>query len=274
MNEHDVDIQISSPGSSAGITALINGEVHIAMSSRHLKSSELASKPTLIENHIADDALAVVVHPTNIITQLSIPQVKSIYNGTFTNWNQVGGPNLAIVLYGRDTTSGTYEAFYELVMGKTAFSASVNELNSNGAVHDAVMGAPGGVGYVGLGYLDSGIKAINIQNATSGLYITPNAANVIAKTYPISRPLFLITDGQPTGLAKDFIDFVLSGCGQKIVQEQGFVPIGSTECSEPPKDKKDDVLEKLDEMIDGFNIIYLISMFALVPLVFILKKRK
>jgi len=165
----------------------------------------------------------VIVHPSNGVSNLSLTQIRGIYNGTYTNWKQLGGADKETIVYGRDSTSGTREFFWEHVMKKENFTTSQHELNSNGAIKTAISQNDGAIGYVGMGFIDASVKALKIDDG--GSQIDATIANVLAGKYPISRSLYMITNGDPTGLAKDFIDYVLSPEGQKIVEEEGFVPI-------------------------------------------------
>jgi len=226
MDEHsDVDIQVSGTGSSNGISSVGGGSSDIGMASRELKSTEETSYPNLVQHIVAKDGIGLIIHTTNTVEQLTTQQVKDIYLGTYTNWNEVGGPNLEIVVVGRDSASGTREFFYDHVMGKEDFVSTMLEKNSNGAVHATVSTTPGAIGYVGLGYIDSEVKAINILNEDTQEYVEPTVQNVLDGKYPIFRNLNMFTNGEPTDLTKEFIDFITSDEGQQVVQDEGFVPI-------------------------------------------------
>ena len=224
MDQHsDVDIQVTGTGSSNGISAAGSEKANIGMASREIKSSELETYPDLVNTTIAIDCIAIIVNPSNPITELTLSQVKGIYNGTITSWSELGGSG-NIVLVGRDSASGTREYFYEHVMEKENFSSAMLEKNSNGLVHDTVEGNQYAIGYVGLGYVTGNVKGIKLQNS-QGNYIAPTLQTVKDGTYPVWRYLYLYTKGAPTGLAEEFINFILSSPGQQIVQEQGFVPL-------------------------------------------------
>ncbi len=217
------DIQISGGGSSVGIKAAGEGTAQIGMSSRDLKPEEKNTYPDLVKHTIAYDAILIIVHPSNPVGSLTLSQIRGIYNGTFTNWKQVGGEDRAIVVVGRDSASGTREYFHEAVMKKENFTQRQEELNSNGGIQQKVMQTPGAIGYVGLAFTE-GVKVVKID--VNGTKVEPTLAEIKAGRYPLSRPLFMFTKGQPTGLAKEYIDFILSPKGQKIVVETGFVPLG------------------------------------------------
>ena len=224
MEKHpDVDIRVSGGGSSVGVQSVGEGIADIGMASRELKDEEKSRYPDLKPVVIAKDGIAIIVHPDNPVTSLTLEQIRGIYNGTYTNWKEVGGPDEEIVVVNRDSASGTREFFWKHVMHKEDFVATALEKNSNGAVKQTVSQTPNAIGYVGLGYLDGSVKALKIKK--DGEEIEPTVENVLNGKYPIARSLYMITNGEPEGLVKDFIDFVLSEEGQKIVEEEGFVPI-------------------------------------------------
>jgi phosphate transport system substrate-binding protein len=224
MNDHpNADISVSGGGSGAGITAIGQGTVDIGMSSREVKSSEMTQYPDLVIITVAKDALVMIVHPSNVLDSINLTTVKGIYNGTIKNWNGLGGPDTPIVMVGRDSASGTRGYFQEYVMKNENSSSSMLEKNSNGAVKETVAQTPGAIGYVGLGYTVGGVKALKLE--VNGTLVEGSSATVLDKSYPASRDLYMITKGPAKGLAKGFIDFILSPAGQKIVQKQDFVPL-------------------------------------------------
>ncbi len=219
MDEHaNADIQISGGGSGVGVTAAKEGTADIGMLSRALKDSEKTGS-SLSEFVIGRDGIALIAHPSNPVSDLSPDQIKDIYLGKITNWKEVGGSDMEIVLIGRDSASGTREFFTEYVLNKEDAAKTMQEYNSNGAVKTAVSQTPGAIGYVSIEYIDDSVKAFTI----SGVEAT--VENVISGVYKINRPLLLITNGEPEGLAKDFIEYILSAAGQKIIAENGFVPV-------------------------------------------------
>jgi phosphate transport system substrate-binding protein len=223
QNHSNANIVVSGGGSGQGITDIGTKKVDIGMSSRAVKASEMTTYPGLVIVSVAKDALTMIVHPSNGVNSLTIAQVKGIYNGTYTNWNQLGGSGQAIVVIGRESSSGSRDYFNSSIMGGQNVLSTMLEQASNGAVHDTVGTTPGAIGYVGLGYIDSAVKALKID--VNGTLIEPSVANVLSKTYPVSRYLYMMTNGPAKGLAKDFINFILSTAGQKIVEQQGFVPL-------------------------------------------------
>ncbi|MHA1752698.1 MAG: phosphate ABC transporter substrate-binding protein [Candidatus Helarchaeota archaeon] len=219
----NINILISGGGSSVGIQSVGEGIADIGMASRELKDEEKSGYPNLKPIVIAKDGIVIIIHPNNPITNLTLDQIRCIYNGTYTNWKEVGGSDKEIVVINRDSASGTREFFWKHVMHKDDFVPTALEKNSNGAVKQTVSQTPDAIGYVGLGYVDSTVKAVNIKN--DGMEIEPTVENILNGKYPISRSLYMITNGEPEGIIKDFIDFVLSDEGQGIVEEEGFVPL-------------------------------------------------
>lgn len=225
MNTHaNAEIMVIGGGSSVGIQAAGEGTASIGMSSRDLKAEEKTRYPDLVSTVIGNDGIALIVHPSNPVGPLTLEQVKGIYQGKYTNWKDLGGPDMAIVVVGRDSASGTREFFHEKVMNKEDFVAGQLEKNSNGAVKQTVAQTPGAIGYVGLGYIDGTVRAVPIL--VDGTPIEPTVRTVLDRKYPISRPLILVTKGEPAGLAKDYITFLLGPEGQKILEKEGFVPLG------------------------------------------------
>jgi len=219
------DIQVTGGGSSVGVQSIGKGTADIGMSSRDLKAEEITRYPNLVVTTIANDGIAVIVHPTNTVPGLALAQVREIYAGNITNWKDVGGPDQVIVVIGRDSASGTREFFSEKVMNQQNYTRTQLEKNSNGAVQQTVIQTPGAVGYVGLGYLNNGVRAVPIL--VNGEPVVPSVATVVSNKYPISRPLIMITPGAPAGLAREYLDYILSPAGQKIITDEGFVPITS-----------------------------------------------
>lgn len=224
MDTHpDADIQVSGGGSSVGVQAVGEGTADIGMASRDLKESEREKYPDLIQHVVARDGIAMIVHPSNTVEAMTIAQIKAIYQGTVTNWKDLGGPDMAIVVVGRDSASGTREFFQETVMNKEDFAPTQLEKNSNGAVKQTIAQTPGAIGYVGLGYVDPSVKALKVD--VNGTAVEPTVAAVVSGDYPIARSLTMVTKGEATGLAKEYLAFILSPEGQAIVEEEGFVPV-------------------------------------------------
>ena len=170
---------------------------------------------------IAMDGVCIVLHPSNPVKELTKAQVTEIYKGQITNWKELGGPNLAIVAISRDTSSGTYESFHELVMNKEKMAASVEYVSSNPQAHARVKSTPGAIGYVGLGFIDAYVKAVKLDG------VMPSRGTISSGKYPASRPLFLFTNGFPAlgSIVYDLCTFHLSEKGQSIIEAKGFIPL-------------------------------------------------
>ncbi|MCM8783608.1 MAG: phosphate ABC transporter substrate-binding protein [Candidatus Omnitrophica bacterium] len=217
----NAEVIVRGGGSGVGIASLIDGNCDIANSSRSIKDTEIQkamSRKVEPKAHvIAMDGIAVVVHPSNPIKGLSKKQIKDIYTGKISDWSLLGGEKGKIVVISRDTASGTYEAFNELALSKAKVRRDALMQASNQAVASTVAKTPQAIGYVGLAYLSDSVKAIEVEG------VPPKKETVLANKYPISRPLFMYTNGTPRGLVKEFIDFIKSPVGQKLVEEIGYV---------------------------------------------------
>lgn len=225
MKEHpDAKISISGGGSGNGIKAIIDGTTDIANSSRAMKPEEekLAKEKGVnpVAFTVAYDALVPVVHPSNPIKDLKKDQLKAIYKGEVKNWKELGGPDKEIVIISRDTSSGTYEIWEEKIMKKERVFPGALLQASNGAVVQSVSKNSNALGYIGIGYVNESVKALSVDG------IVGNKETALSGKFPISRPLFMYTKGQPAGEIKGFIDYVLNkDKGQKLVEESGFVPL-------------------------------------------------
>ncbi|MFH1074893.1 MAG: phosphate ABC transporter substrate-binding protein [Candidatus Firestonebacteria bacterium] len=219
----DLNITVRGGGSGVGIASIIDSTCTIGDSSRPIKGSEI--KKALDKgvdpkgNVIAMDGIAVIVNPANPIKAFTKKQIKDIYTGAISDWLQLGGTPGKIVVLSRDTSSGTYEAFSVLALSGAKPRADALLQASNQAAATTVAKTPQAVGYVGLGYVSGSVKAIPVEG------VECSKATVLSAQYPYSRPLYMYTNGKPQGNAKFVIDFVLSDEGQKIVEEQGFVPL-------------------------------------------------
>ena len=221
----DVNITISESGSGNGVKSLINGACNIANLSRFMKEGEFKScveKGVLPVAHVvAYDGLAVIVNPENKVGALTMEQVSDIYQGKITNWKQLGGDDTPIVIVSRDTNSGTYETFNELVLLKKPVAKNAEYVGSNGQARTRVNSTKGAIAYVGLGFADNSVKALSING------ILPNAKNISSGKYPISRPLFMFTNGYPKmgGNVYNFVTLHLSEEGREIISDLGFIPV-------------------------------------------------
>jgi len=233
----DVEIAVTGGGSGTGIAALINNTVDIANASRQIKPEETAAAEengiTPVEHIVARDAIAVVVHPGNPVSELTLQQLSDIYSGKISNWKEVGGEDRPIVRLSRETNSGTHVYFLETVVrlgekdNKTLFSADTLLLPSSQGIISEVRQNPNAIGYDGLGYIPDDLKIIGVAEQPGGPFVLPSIATVNDKSYPVARDLYMYTPGEPTGAVKQYLDWFLSPEAQAIVAEQGFVPVAS-----------------------------------------------
>jgi len=224
MDMHsDVNISVQGGGSGVGIASLIDGTCDIADASRSIKDKEKEkakeNNVRAYENVVALDGIAVIVHPSNPVDGLSVEQIKKIYTGGISNWNEVGGKKTKITVISRDSASGTFETFNELALDKERVRPDALLQASNQAVAQTVSRTPGAIGYVGLGYLSSAVKGVSVEG------VEPTNENVINGSYELARKLFMYTNGAPEGIVKAFIDFVLGEEGQELVKKAGYVPL-------------------------------------------------
>jgi phosphate transport system substrate-binding protein len=215
---------IAAEGSATGFAALIDKTAAIGMASRPAKPEEIANGKAkgvdMKETTVAYDGIAVIVNTANSINGLTRKQVEQIFTGDVTDWSAVGGSGGKISVYTRNTSSGTYAEFKELAMKKRDYAQDSQKLAGNEQIAQEVGKNPSGIGYVGLAYTKAaGIRVVPIDGAS------PSKESVLAKSYPYARPTFFYTNGEPTGVAKQFIDFTVGPEGQKIVEQVGFVPI-------------------------------------------------
>jgi phosphate transport system substrate-binding protein len=225
----DITINVNGGGSGTGMKALVNGTCDVANSSRPIEDKEREAivkaghEPK--EFIVAQDALSIVVHPSNPVNELTVAQIKDIYKGTVTNWKQLGGPDLKITINSRETSSGTYKFFQEHVLNKEPFADEAQLQPSTNAIVQNVAKDRGAIGYVGLGYVNETIKVVKVKKDASSPAVAATVEEVLAKNYPLARPLYMYTAGDPTPGAKTFIDFVQGEQGQKIVKDLDFVPV-------------------------------------------------
>ncbi len=219
-----VSITIEGSGSGNGIKALIDGTCDIANSSREMKPEEIKSAQDkgkkIKEISIAVDMIVPVVHPSNNVKEITMAQLKAIYDGSITNWKQLGGKDEKIIIISRDTSSGTYEIWNDKVMKKTDIKKDALLQASNGAIISAVAGNPKAIGYVGFGYIDSSVKPLSVDK------IVATIDNGKSGKYPVSRKLYMYVDEKKVSAeTQKYIDYVLSADGQKLVKEAGFIPL-------------------------------------------------
>lgn len=224
----EVNVQVSGGGSGTGIAALVNGTTQIANASRPMKEEEkeqirqkFGVEP--VEYAVAKDGITVYVHPDNPITELSIEQLRALFDGSVKNWSEVGGPDMKVILYGRENSSGTYDFFKEHVLDKGDFAKETSSLAGTAGVVNAVTQDPGGIGYGGAAY-SSGVKAVKLKG-DDGEALEPSLENVTSGAYPLSRDLYFYLIEEPTGAVKKYIDWVLSDEGQKYTSELEYFPV-------------------------------------------------
>ena len=222
-----VMISIKGGGSGTGIAALINGTVDFANASREMKPEEIteaqANGVEPVEHEVAKDAIAVIVNPANPVGALTVDQLGKIYRGEITNWKDVGGPDETIVLLSRDSSSGTYEYFKEAVVAKddenAEYAKEAKLLPTTQAIVDETKANPAAIGYIGLGYVTPDVKVLEVDGTAASL------ETALDGSYVLSRGLYMYGNGEAEGVQKAYIDWILSPEGQKIVEEQGFVPV-------------------------------------------------
>lgn len=231
----DINVAVTGGGSGTGIAALISGTADIAECSRTMKEKEIAkAKENGIDPYeikVALDGLAVVVHPDNPVSKLTIGELADIFTRKITNWKELGGKNLPILILSREVNSGTHVYFKEHVLrkgnekGPEEFSPMALLMPSSQAIADETAQNSNAIGYYGMGYISAKQKAVSVAKDKNSPYIEPTVENVKNGSYPISRPLLIYTKGKPEGKIKSFIDFVLSVEGQEIVKKVDFVPV-------------------------------------------------
>lgn len=225
----DVQISLSGGGSGEGIKALIDKTADIATSSREIKKEEITLAQTKgikpAAHVVAHDAIIPVVHPKNKVSNLSIDQLSQIYQGKITNWKEVGGEDLKIVVISRDSSSGTFESWDHFVMKKAKVTPKAQMLASNGAIVTAIAKNRYAIGYLGIGYINKSVKSLQVNS------VTASVQTALSKEYPLSRELYMYTDGDAKGDVAKYLGFVKSAEGQKIVVKEGFVPLMDTKKS-------------------------------------------
>lgn len=235
-NQHpDITISVSGGGSGSGIAALINGEIDIANSSREISQEELdQAKANNIEIGTfidARDGITVIVHPNNPVEKLTLDQIGKIYRGEITNWKEVGGKDMPITLYGRQSNSGTFTFFRDVAV-KGDYASSMRSMNGNSDIINAVAQDETAIGYVGVGYFKQAqnqVKQVLVSTDGSNYYSSTDLQAIDQKLYPLARPLYQYVKMPLTQAVKDFLAFEISEEGQAIVEENGFYPIGPEE---------------------------------------------
>lgn len=230
MKKNDAaQIQVTGGGSGTGISALINGTTDICMSSRSMKPAEKAKvrdryATTGIEIPVARDGLALYVHASNPLTEITMQQVKDIFTGKVTNWKELGGSDARIIVYSRENSSGTYVFFKDVVLAGRDFTPRAQTMPGTASVVNAVSKEKNGIGYGGAAFA-KGIKILKLKKDESAAGVAPDMATVRSGEYPLARPLFFYLRNKPAGDIKAFIDFALSDEGQSVVEKVGYFPL-------------------------------------------------
>lgn len=223
------DITVTGGGSGVGIASLLSGTTEIAQTSRRIKFDERKKIKfggnDLKEVEVAFDALAIVVHPSNRVSRLTREQLQGIFTGKIKNWKEVGGEDLKIIPYSRETSSGTYEFFKESVLKNKNFMSGIMSMPANGAVIQSVSQTRGAIAYVGLAYLSDKVKPLAVSYDSGKTFVKPSVKTAKDKSYPIVRPLYYYYLSKDEAKVKDFLEYLLSPAGQKIVEETGYVPV-------------------------------------------------
>ncbi|TET52884.1 MAG: PstS family phosphate ABC transporter substrate-binding protein [Actinobacteria bacterium] len=236
MSENpDIEISVDGGGSSVGIRAITNGTTDIASSSREISSEEIkaAEEKGVTPNKIivGYDGIVVAVSPKNPLNKLTTDQIADIFSGKITNWKQVGGDDAKMVVFSRESSSGTYDFFKEHILNKgdnkggVNFAPGVSLLNNSSQIVDQISSNPKAIGYFGMGYATKDIKEIKVAKDKNSPYLKPTIEKVKSKEYTISRSLQVYTKGEPKGEIKKFVDFMLGKKGQSVLEEAGFVSI-------------------------------------------------
>jgi len=229
----NVTISVSGGGSGTGIAQLINGQVDIADASRQIKDYEIANAKlqgiTPVEFRTCIDGIAVITNKNINISEISFGQLRGIYNGTIKNWNMVGGPDLKITVYGRQSNSGTYVFFQKRVMNNNDYRTDMQPLNGNAQIVDAVIGDDEGIGYVGVSYAENRadeLHILKVRENENGTGFLPTIENIASDDYSISRYLYIYTNGNPTGELAGYIRWILNeNGGQRLAENIGFIPL-------------------------------------------------
>jgi phosphate transport system substrate-binding protein len=224
-------ISVTGGGSGVGIAALIDGTTDIATASRKIKMDEKLklqeAGKAYVETIVAYDALSVIVNPDNKVKKLTREQIESIYTGKTTNWKDVGGDDLAIVPYSRESSSGTYEFFKENVLKGKNYSSTCLMMAATASIVQSVSQTKGAIGYIGMAYANTKVAELSVSYDKGTTYVAPTLANALNKTYPIVRPLYFYYLKTMTSTLKTAMTWVLGTDGQKIVKEVGYVPLTS-----------------------------------------------
>ena len=235
----DAELIVTGGGSGVGIAALPENTTDIAMASRRIKFGEkMKFAETGLDAReviVAYDALAIVVNPSNPVDRLTREQLEAIFRGKITNWKDVGGEDRKIVVYSRETSSGTYEFFKESVLDNKNYMSSILSMPATGAIIQSVKQTKGAIGYIGLAYLNRYVKPLEVSYDGGRHFAAPSVGTAADGSYPIVRPLYYYYDAEKESLVSPFVSYVLSPAGQQSVLEQGFVPVLPVSAGNPEK---------------------------------------
>jgi phosphate transport system substrate-binding protein len=215
----DVQIVVQGGGSSVGVKSISNGTAHIGMASREIKASEIEENPEMVVHVIARDGIAIVTCPGSGVDELTMDEVRDIFAGNITNWSQVGGSDGMITVVAREEGSGTRAAFEEMVMGDELIGLDAILQPSNGAVRTTVATTPGSIAFLSFGYLDDSTSPIRVNGAA------PTPENAANGSYPVVRPLNMVTQGAPTGSIAGWLEYILGDEAQELVASEGYLPV-------------------------------------------------
>lgn len=222
-------VSVTGGGSGVGFAALIDGTTDIATSSRKIKMNERLklseARKKIKEVIIGKDALSVIVNPANKVTKLTREQLEGIFTGKITNWKEVGGEDMKIVVYSRESSSGTYEFFKAQVLKKKNFASSVLAMPATGAIVQSIRQTKGAIGYIGIAYANPKVRELAVSYDGGKNYIEPSRANARTGKYPIVRPLYFYYNTNVEAKVKPFVDFVLSAAGQAIIDKVGYLAL-------------------------------------------------
>lgn len=224
-------LAVKGGGSGTGISALIDGTADLANASRKMKDKEIdEARSKGIEPKefvIAFDAIAIIVNPQNPVKSFNQAQLKDIFTGKVKNWKEITGKEGPIIPVSRESNSGTYMYFKEHILENLEYSPDARLKPTTKAIVEEVAKTPGAIGYVGMAYAKSGsVKTVPVAKEPRGQAYEPSEENALKGVYPIARPLQVYTNGEPAGVIKEFVDFMLGPDGQRIVEETGYTPIG------------------------------------------------
>lgn len=241
----NVEIVVSGGGSGTGISALINKQIDIADASRQIKQKEIDAATEVdvnpVEWKVALDGISIIVNSENGIDELSYNQLRGIYNGSITDWSEVGGIDAPVITYGRQSTSGTYVYFNEEMLKEDDYRVDMNQMAGNADIVEAVINDPNGIGYVGVAYAEARkdeLKILSVKLQETSQAYQPTSENIANGNYPVSRYLYVYTNGIPEGAVKNYIKFMLSSEGQEVVVEIGYIDL--------PQSIRTEQLNKLD----------------------------